>query len=551
MTDRERGGESEPHWGTGGRGRGKRGRSADEDDDSAGAVTSINANSTSATSGSTPTTSISPLNASLTGTLPLNAVGHLGQVNADAVIDLVFYEHSFADAEYMHTCAPDFTHQVFEHERIDFLSCPQQARISINVCTSDLSTFVGFHECVTYDERQKLLALLGKTLPSDYGVLDTYAPVMPTPPGNNGLQPHKLRRTQSDPFQAKLNGQTSSLKPPGTCIHSFSVVTNAQTRKTEHYEVYLATAQDKGAAKLLARAEKLAIWFIETADGIDFSDDRWEALFLYHVVPISASTVQSAQKHNYYFAGYFTLFTFRNVIAGFKMRICQALILPSHQQRGLGKEMILSTYRLAQSREEYKEVTVEDPAPGFEKLRDICDCDWAVYNYEQWSTQQTSENTKSNVNFLSTVANTRSLSTVSLDSTSTDGSLGLGLGFGASAVETTDGKLFNSDAALCARILKITPAQAAFAMDAVRYCYLPENRNHVLLEQHQAYVDYRNDVKKRLLRENPDLKTIEKDKKFKKLEEMFQELSERFKLVRKHHLKMKKARAASLKFIPI
>ena len=34
---------------------------------------------------------------------------------------------------------------------------------------------------------------------------------------------------------------------------------------------------------LLSKAEKLALWFIETADSVDFQSDQWEALFLFKV----------------------------------------------------------------------------------------------------------------------------------------------------------------------------------------------------------------------------------------------------------------------------
>jgi hypothetical protein len=70
----------------------------------------------------------------------------------------------------------------------------------------------------------------------------------------------------------------------------------------------------------------------------------------------SKSTNRPVNASLYYLAGYFTLFTFRNPIVGSKLRICQALVWPSQQKKGLGKELLLATYRLALSRDEVTEV---------------------------------------------------------------------------------------------------------------------------------------------------------------------------------------------------
>lgn len=83
------------------------------------------------------------------------------------------------------------------------------------------------------------------------------------------------------------------------------------------------------------------------------------------------------------FAGYITLFTFHNPFLGSKIRVCQVLVLPHMQGQGLGREMLLAVYRLAQSRENVTEVTVEDPCPAFERLRDAVDCEWALLHIHQ------------------------------------------------------------------------------------------------------------------------------------------------------------------------
>ena len=72
------------------------------------------------------------------------------------------------------------------------------------------------------------------------------------------------------------------------------------------------------------------------------------------------------------FSGYITLYSFQNPFAGTRVRICQALILPSFQRRGLGRELMWHVYNIVYNRPEVSEITVEDPCPGFQALR-YCD----------------------------------------------------------------------------------------------------------------------------------------------------------------------------------
>jgi histone acetyltransferase 1 len=164
-----------------------------------------------------------------------------------------------------------------------------------------------------------------------------------------------------DEFSAERSTSSSAASPPGKLIHSLKAVDGK-----ESYEIWLSSYQDAGAAELLSRFEKLAIWHIETADAVDFSDDRWQCMFLVR-----------RRKGRVLYVGYYTLFMFRNPFAGFKLRVCQALVLPPYQGKGLGREMMLAVYRLAASQPEVGEVTVEDPAPGFRRMRDSVDFEWA------------------------------------------------------------------------------------------------------------------------------------------------------------------------------
>eukprot|EP01032_Pedospumella_encystans_P021759 gene21759-24675_t len=257
------------------------------------------------------------------------------------IIDLVFTETPESPAA---AHKPDFTHQLFENETVqlsvdvNIIPC-----IKIAVDCFDLSHTVTYPSTLSEKDVESLSAGIRKALPE----------------GCTGT----TKNADTTRIDSPAEGLGKSM-PPGSLIHQFSVGTG-------QYEIYLATAKDSGASGLLHRAEKVAMWYIETADSVDFSDDRWEALFLYVVDKTLKGPEQSVTR---YFAGYMTLFSFRNPFRGTKLRVCQALVLPHRQGHGLGREMLLCVYKhIVQPRGDVCELTVEDPAVGFQRLRDAVD----------------------------------------------------------------------------------------------------------------------------------------------------------------------------------
>jgi hypothetical protein len=172
------------------------------------------------------------------------------------------------------------------------------------------------------------------------------------------------------------NEEESELQSPqGTLLRTFTVKDNNTDEEGEKYETYICASNNMKTATILARAEKIAMWFIETADTVDFyNNSQWELVTLYQcgIDKKDGKTVVRS------LVGYITLFTFHTPMMGSRLRICQALISPYKQSKGLGRELMQDIYQLAQVRENIIEVTVEDPCPGFERLRDIVDYEWAV-----------------------------------------------------------------------------------------------------------------------------------------------------------------------------
>ncbi|CAM9543885.1 unnamed protein product [Laminaria digitata] len=170
--------------------------------------------------------------------------------------------------------------------------------------------------------------------------------------------------TDEASFCRQLEGRRRDFKPPGARVFEYK-------RGATTFSVYRATGEDPGAGDYHARAQCLAPWFIEAADPIDLTDDRWEVFYLFEEE--TTREVLGEKWRPAALAGYFTLFGFRNPVKGVSLRICQALILPRFQRQGHGQALLAYLYDLARSRDSVFEITVEDPAPGFEKVRNLVD----------------------------------------------------------------------------------------------------------------------------------------------------------------------------------
>lgn len=247
-------------------------------------------------------------------------------------IDLVFV--GLSDKSF----SPAFTHQLFEDEKIACLSADERdARIRVEVnCEADLRqkvTISGTSSSITLQMLKSNLAL--------------------------GLPDDVVFNSSSPSSVAEAPSSSTSCLPVGKCVLEFT-----GEKDGKQYAVFLAVHHDEGAAALLGRAEKLAMWFIETADSVDFRDPRWEVLFLYR-------RIAGGKRH--VFVGYTTLFTFHNPIVGDKLRVCQALIAPPCQGLGLGGQLLQLVYKIAAERPKVVEVSVEDPCPDFQRLRDVAD----------------------------------------------------------------------------------------------------------------------------------------------------------------------------------
>lgn len=183
-----------------------------------------------------------------------------------------------------------------------------------------------------------------------------------------------------------------------------------------------------------------------------------------------------------------TLFTFRNPFVGAKLRVCQALILPIYQGQGWGKKMLLEVYKRTSDRVDTSEVTVEDPAPGFQFMRDAVDIEWALKHKDM-------------------IYNNNSI------------------------IEVAD----------MASKLKITEIQAQFVVSAFQFHEIYPNSEIVSSDEEiesfesesATYRSFRLSVKRSLIKFNKDLKSLPKEEMQRELDNMYGLEKDRFIKVRK------------------
>ena len=96
----------------------------------------------------------------------------------------------------------------------------------------DLQQYIVFSPSLLMDEQNRLEEQLSLALPSDY------------------------KKLTSD---SMIEAQSNKFHPPGKCIRKFEV-------DGDEFEIWLTKYSDDGASTVLSKAEKIAIWFIESAD---------------------------------------------------------------------------------------------------------------------------------------------------------------------------------------------------------------------------------------------------------------------------------------------
>lgn len=158
------------------------------------------------------------------------------------------------------------------------------------------------------------------------------------------------------------------------CNCPYGTVVSEYTRRG--HDFCLSLCQGSECVDYHNAVQKLALYFIESADDVDVSDSAWTVLYLFRKHAVDQFSL----------AGFMTLFAFnspfRKPMGGIILRVCQALILPPYQRSGHGTAMLNTVFDISCGKvrpsnftEDVVEVNVEDPAPAFELLRIVVDYD--------------------------------------------------------------------------------------------------------------------------------------------------------------------------------
>ncbi|XXQ31732.1 histone acetyltransferase [Plasmodiophora brassicae] len=237
--------------------------------------------------------------------------------------------------------SPEFVHQIFQDEKIKGHESPlltmHFAAHSLYLLGPD---FVSIRQSSDADD---VLGALEAFLPNqpDFATLD------------------------QDVFIKKLK---EPFAPLGKLIASYECVEAPDTDPVPFF-IRKADFAMKGVRKLHERLRFHATCFIENASFIDDSDDKWSLLLLYRQRQPSESVNASKFVD---ICGYVTVYSFYAHPGGERHRLSQIIVFPPYQRQGHGRRLLQAVYDNAIECGCF-EVTVEDPAPAFQRLRDVLD----------------------------------------------------------------------------------------------------------------------------------------------------------------------------------
>ncbi|CAB3403195.1 unnamed protein product [Caenorhabditis bovis] len=138
----------------------------------------------------------------------------------------------------------------------------------------------------------------------------------------------------------------------------------------QKFEVFKITEGSPEFDAYLARAQTLALWYIEAAQYTDQSDEAWMHYFVYEVCDNGEGDGSKYRK----FAGYSSIYRYYAYPDKIRPKIAQLLLLPKYRSAGNGARLLQSIYQDLWATPKVLDIAVEDPGDLFQLLRDYVDC---------------------------------------------------------------------------------------------------------------------------------------------------------------------------------
>uniref|UniRef100_A0A0N5AH68 Histone acetyltransferase type B catalytic subunit n=1 Tax=Syphacia muris TaxID=451379 RepID=A0A0N5AH68_9BILA len=167
--------------------------------------------------------------------------------------------------------------------------------------------------------------------------------------------------SSKEKFRARLEEQ-EKFEPYGELVSKF-------TSNGKEMQIWKVVEGSETFNRYLARVQTLALWYIDAAQYTDNDDPRWNHYFMYET---SRSPGSDATK--YVLAGYCSICNFYCYPEHIRPRIGQIMLLPQYRRMGNGAKFLQCIYNDLKTIDKVKDITVEDPAYEFVKLRDYVDC---------------------------------------------------------------------------------------------------------------------------------------------------------------------------------
>ncbi|KAJ2608433.1 histone acetyltransferase 1, partial [Coemansia sp. RSA 1365] len=251
-------------------------------------------------------------------------------------------EEDGADVVQFH---PAFTYPIYgEHERVFGY---KGLRINLNYAAGSLATYFEVEYAKRIDQMESSSAIPLK-------------PDNVDEPMRAVLSTEAVCQTREE-FAQCVAHDTREFKPIGRKVHEYEQ--SKEQAEGISYEIYESEFENTEFRKYHERMQTMVLFFIEGAQFIDSSDERWRIFTLFERMNLGGVV-------SYSLVGFCTMYRFYHWPDQWRARISQFLILPPFQGHGHGSALYRHVYSRILADAEYADLTVEDPSEAFDDMRD-------------------------------------------------------------------------------------------------------------------------------------------------------------------------------------